>query len=204
MEECDQNNNSVITGNGIFERTGYYSFSQHSTGQRDISEPPQSQFKSVQASSRKMLITSPAPQPQTETKTPTLSKVREKWEKMEKASAPVLTLKDRKTLAETLCSYLNVQNPDLRETPGYDVELSNFDRIREGIDCDQVFANIVLGNGATVKKKDYLRRIGITHVLNSAEYRGVNVGNDYFNQMGDKFQYLGIRIEDTPQTQICK
>ena len=45
---------------------------------------------------------------------------------------PVLTLKDRKTLAETLNSYLNVQNPDLREMPGYDGELSNFDRIREG------------------------------------------------------------------------
>ena len=73
-----------------------------------------------------------------------------------------------------------------------------------GIDCDQVFSNIILGNGATVKKKDYLKRIGITHILNSAEYRGVNVGNDYFNKMGDNFQYFGIRIEDTPQTQICK
>ena len=107
-------------------------------------------------------------------------------------------------MAETLISYLNVDHPDLRPMPGYDVELSNFDRIREGIDCDQVFSNIVLGNGATVKKKDYLKRIGITHILNSAEYRGVNVGNDYFNKMGDKFKYLGIRIEDTPQTQICK
>ena len=115
-----------------------------------------------------------------------------------------MTLKDRKALAETLISYLNVEHPDLRPMPGYDIEMSNFDRIREGIDCDQVFSNIVLGNGATVKKKDYLKRIGITHILNSAEYRGVNVGNDYFNKMGDKFKYLGIRIEDTPQTQICK
>ena len=67
-------------------------------------------------------------------KTSTISKVREKWDNLEKlsASAPVLTLKDRRTLAETLNSYLNVQNPDLREMPGYDVELSNFERIREG------------------------------------------------------------------------
>ena len=78
------------------------------------------------------------------------------------------------------------------------------ERNRDGIDCDEVFPNLVLGNGCTVKKKDYLKRIGITHILNAAEYRGVNVGRDYFNQIGDKFKYLGFRIEDTPQTQICR
>ena len=78
------------------------------------------------------------------------------------------------------------------------------ERNRDGIDCDEVFPNLVLGNGCTVKKKYYLKRIGITHILNAAEYRGVNVGRDYFNQIGDKFKYLGFRIEDTPQTQICR
>ena len=29
-----------------------------------------------------------------------------------------------------------------------------------GVDCDEVFPGIVLGNGATVKKKDYLKKIG--------------------------------------------
>ena len=29
-----------------------------------------------------------------------------------------------------------------------------------GVDCDEVYPGIVLGNGATVKKKEYLKKIG--------------------------------------------
>ena len=64
-----------------------------------------------------------------------------------------------------------------------------------------MFPGIVLGNGATVRKKEYLQSIGVTHILNAAEFRGVNVGEDYF---GSGFQYMGLRVEDTPQTQICR
>ena len=73
--------------------------------------------------------------------------------------------------------------------------------VRHGIDCDEVFPGIVLGNGATVRKKEYLQSIGVSHILNAAEFRGVNVGEDYF---GSGFQYMGLRVEDTPQTQICR
>ena len=73
--------------------------------------------------------------------------------------------------------------------------------VRHGIDCDEVFPGIVLGNGATVRKKEYLKSIGVSHVLNAAEFRGVNVGEDYF---GPGFSYKGLRVEDTPQTQICR
>lgn len=116
----------------------------------------------------------------------------------------LLTLKERQQLAELMSSYLKTEHPELRPTPGFPQDLSSFDRIREGVDCDEVYPNVFLGNGATVKKKDYLKRIGITHILNAAEYRGVNVGKEYFNQVGDNFQYLGFKIEDTPQTQICR
>ena len=51
-----------------------------------------------------------------------------------------------------------------------------------------------------MKKKDYLKRIGISHVLNAAEFRGVNVGEDFFSGL----KYKGLRVEDTPQTQICR
>ena len=64
-----------------------------------------------------------------------------------------------------------------------------------------MFPGIVLGNGATVRKKEYLQSIGVSHILNAAEFRGVNVGEDYF---GSGFQYMGLRVEDTPQTQICR
>lgn len=36
-------------------------------------------------------------------------------------------------------------------------------------------------------------------MLNAAEFRGVNVGTEY---IGGDFHYMGVRIEDTPQTQI--
>ena len=64
-----------------------------------------------------------------------------------------------------------------------------------------MFPGIFLGNGATVKKKEYLKSIGVSHVLNAAEFRGVNVAEDYF---GSTFEYKGLRVEDTPQTQICR
>ena len=70
-----------------------------------------------------------------------------------------------------------------------------------GIDCDEVYPGIVLGNGATVKKKDYLKSIGVSHILNAAEFRGVNVGEDFY---ASSFKYKGLRVEDTPQTQICR
>ena len=40
-----------------------------------------------------------------------------------------------------------------------------------GVDCDEVYPGIVLGNGATVKKLEYLGKIGVSHVVNAAEFR---------------------------------
>ena len=89
----------------------------------------------------------------------------------------------------------------IRPLPGFSAALSQHERVREGVDCDEVFPGIVLGNGATLRKREYLRRIGVTHILNAAEFRGVNLGKDYFD---GEFHYMGVRIEDTPQTQICR
>ena len=114
---------------------------------------------------------------------------------------PSLTLQERKRKAEILNGYLLLSAPDVRPVPGVSAALSQHERVREGIDCDEVFSRIVLGNGATLRKKEYLRRIGVTHILNAAEFRGVNLGKDYFD---GEFHYLGVRIEDTPQTQICR
>ena len=52
-----------------------------------------------------------------------------------------------------------------------------------------------------MKKKEYLTSIGISHILNVAEFRGVNVGEDFYSST---FKYFGLRVEDTPQTQICR
>ena len=112
-----------------------------------------------------------------------------------------MTFKERNARCNFLSQYLEISPPDIRPVSGFETSLSYFQRVQNGVDCDEVYENLILGNAATVKKKDYLRKIGVTHVLNAAEHRGVNVDRSYF---GDEFQYKGLRIEDTPQTQICR
>lgn len=153
---------------------------------RDSSEPPPSATASPCRQRRKMC-----------------SNIRAKVD-LDNCKASVLSLKDRKRVADKLLAYLNLGPPEYRITPGYSEPLTSNERLKEGVDCDEVFPGVVLGNGGTVKKKAFLKKIGITHILNAAEFRGVNVGRDYFNKPGDNFQYMGIRIEDTPQTQICR
>eukprot|EP00092_Neocalanus_flemingeri_P040871 GFUD01044493.1.p1 GENE.GFUD01044493.1~~GFUD01044493.1.p1 ORF type:complete len:524 (+),score=169.43 GFUD01044493.1:52-1572(+) len=114
---------------------------------------------------------------------------------------PIRTSRDRKEAAHEVSKYLNVLTPEEREMPGFEGKLGKWERHRHGVDCDEVFPGIVLGNGATVKKKEYLKSIGISHILNAAEFRGVNVGEDFYTS---SFKYKGLRVEDTPQTQICR
>lgn len=114
---------------------------------------------------------------------------------------PIRTSKARKEAAHEVSKYLNVITPDERVMPGFKGKLAKWDRHKHGIDCDEVYPGIVLGNGATVKKKDYLKSIGVSHILNAAEFRGVNVGEDFY---ASSFKYKGLRVEDTPQTQICR
>ena len=223
LHQKDRNNNLIISTKPSW---GTRSCSGIVTSRRELSEPPLNNritSTNLFPSNRYLSGLNQDPEP-----TKLNSTIRGKYD-LESMKGPTLTLKDRKILAEAMTSYLGTQPPqfryvptypifqfffniaifchfffNFRDTPGYDKAMTIHERIREGIDCDEVFPNLVLGNGCTVKKKDYLKRIGITHILNAAEYRGVNVGRDYFNQIGDKFKYLGFRIEDTPQTQICR
>jgi len=114
---------------------------------------------------------------------------------------PIRTSRERKEAAQEVSKYLNVLTPDERVMPGFKGKLAKWDRHKHGVDCDEVYPGIVLGNGATVKKKDYLKSIGVSHILNAAEFRGVNVGEDFY---ASSFKYKGLRVEDTPQTQICR
>jgi len=116
-------------------------------------------------------------------------------------SPPIRTSKQRKEAAQEVAKYLSVYTPEEREMPGFEGKLAKWDRHRHGVDCDEVYPGIILGNGATVKKKEYLTSIGISHILNAAEFRGVNVGEDFYSST---FKYFGLRVEDTPQTQICR
>ncbi len=131
------------------------------------------------------------------------SQIRQKLQSKIGDSFPgeMLTLKDRNFRCNYLSQYLEISTPDIRPVPGFDHPLSYFQRLQEGVDCDEVYPGVILGNGATLKRKDYLRKIGISHILNAAEHRGVNIDQHFF---GGEFKYFGLRVEDTPQTQICR
>lgn len=50
--------------------------------------------------------------------------------------------------------------------------------------------------------KSRLKRLGITHVLNAAHGTGVYTGPDFYN--GLNIQYLGIEVDDFPDSDISK
>jgi hypothetical protein len=53
------------------------------------------------------------------------------------------------------------------------------------------------------KNKEYLRKIGITHILNTAEGIGfgrVNTSKDYYRDTDIK--YMGVQLQDLPITNI--
>ena len=136
------------------------------------------------------------------------SRLREEYSDLDQA-APPLSLKERQERASELSRYLLVTPEESRPMPGYPTSLTPSERVRAGADCDAVFPGILLGNGATLKRVAYLRGLGVTAVLNAAEFRGVNVGEDYLREAGmgkdgGEFRYMGLRVEDTPQTQICR
>ena len=53
-----------------------------------------------------------------------------------------------------------------------------FQLSQAGVDCDEVFPGILLGNGATLRKKEYLQKLGGCCVLEVCVGAGshINVG----------------------------
>jgi hypothetical protein len=53
------------------------------------------------------------------------------------------------------------------------------------------------------ENKQFLRKIGITHILNTAEGHGlgmVNTGKEYYRDTNIK--YMGVQLQDQPTTNI--
>lgn len=75
------------------------------------------------------------------------------------------------------------------------------ERRKMRIDCDKVYDGIILGNGDTIKNVDYLRGIGVTHVLNTAE-RHVPVNPAKYPLHG--ISYYGFHVDDHPSANISR
>lgn len=67
------------------------------------------------------------------------------------------------------------------------------------VDCDEIYPNLFVGNGSAAKDIDYLKQMGITHVVNMAE-GDVDTDADFYRN--DNIKYLGVSIADSPGTKI--
>jgi len=85
--------------------------------------------------------------------------------------------------------------------PGFKAT-SDFDERRDiRIDCDKVYNGIILANGETIQDMNYLKSIGVTHVLNTAE-RHVTVNPAKFGCYG--IHYYGFHVDDMPSANISR
>ncbi|KAL5280773.1 DUSP3 family protein [Megaselia abdita] len=74
------------------------------------------------------------------------------------------------------------------------------------VDCDEVFYGVYIGDAAAAKNKEYLRAMGITHVLNAAEgtkYGQVDTGHIYYRDM-PKLRYMGFQVIDQITSDISR
>ncbi|TRY68865.1 hypothetical protein TCAL_05071 [Tigriopus californicus] len=74
-----------------------------------------------------------------------------------------------------------------------------------GVDCDEVYPNLFIGDEATARNIKFLQKMKITHVLNTAEgvwtdYSFVDLNAKYFE--GSGITYQGLQIWDSTHVKI--
>ncbi|XP_075556705.1 dual specificity protein phosphatase 3-like isoform X1 [Dermacentor variabilis] len=101
--------------------------------------------------------------------------------------------------------------PELKPLPGvallaksHGIKVPPNDRYSYGVDCDEVYPGIYVGDEGAARNKHYLRGLGVTHVLNTAEgsqFGQVDTSQAFYNSHG--ISYLGLRLVDIPQEDIA-
>uniref|UniRef100_A0A1B6CWU0 Dual specificity protein phosphatase n=1 Tax=Clastoptera arizonana TaxID=38151 RepID=A0A1B6CWU0_9HEMI len=72
-----------------------------------------------------------------------------------------------------------------------------------GIDCDEVYPNIFIGDENAARSKIFLRRNGITHVVNMAQGKLLGmVDTDQEFYKNTNIKYMGVCLMDLPVTNI--
>ncbi|KAK0175157.1 hypothetical protein PV327_008932 [Microctonus hyperodae] len=116
-------------------------------------------------------------------------------------------LVDGETTLNKLSKALIETKADCKPMPGFDMDRdgTNYYRLQQDIDCDEVYPGIIIGDASTAKNKKYLIRIGITHVLNTAEgnrFGYVGTNREFYSDTNIK--YLGLPLADLPSVDISK
>jgi len=106
-----------------------------------------------------------------------------------------------RTRDELIDSIIHTRTKEHRVMPGFR-STSDFDERRHlKVDCDKVYEGIIIGNGETICNLEYLKGVGVTHVLNTAEHHVV-VNPSKYSCYGIK--YYGFHVDDLPGENISR
>ena len=106
-----------------------------------------------------------------------------------------------RTRDDLIDSIVYTRTREHRAMPGFRDASAWEERRKMRIDCDKVYDGIILANGDTIKNVEYLRSIGVTHVLNTAE-RHVPVNPAKYPLHG--ISYYGFHVDDHPSANISR
>lgn len=106
-----------------------------------------------------------------------------------------------RTRDDLIDSIIHTRTKEHRVMPGFLTASSWEERKQINIDCDKVYPGIFIANGETIQNLEYLRSVGVTHVLNTAE-RHVPV-NPAKYPLHD-ISYFGFHVDDHPSSNISR
>ncbi|XP_077287732.1 dual specificity protein phosphatase 3-like isoform X2 [Arctopsyche grandis] len=114
------------------------------------------------------------------------------------------------TTTRHLLHVINSTRSPSHHLPGYrspyTTSSSNPESSFKDIDCDEVYPRLFVGNEEAAKSKKYLKLMGITHVLNTAEgkhFGQVDTDHLYYRDC-PRIKYLGFPLIDHPSTDISR
>jgi len=106
-----------------------------------------------------------------------------------------------RTRDELIDSIVHTRTREHRAMPGFKSATDYDERRSMRVDCDKVHNGIIIGNGDTICNINYLKSIGVTHVLNTAEHH-VEVNPAKYTCYG--IQYYGFHVDDLPEANISR
>ncbi|XP_047494727.1 dual specificity protein phosphatase 3-like [Penaeus chinensis] len=107
------------------------------------------------------------------------------------------------TTARSLLSAIQKITPASKPLPGYENRIVS--RFPMGMCMDECYPGLYIGDLGAAKNKDYLKQVGITHVVNTAQgnkFATVDTDEAYYTDVGIK--YLGMKLLDVPTANIAQ
>uniref|UniRef100_A0A336LBD3 Dual specificity protein phosphatase n=1 Tax=Culicoides sonorensis TaxID=179676 RepID=A0A336LBD3_CULSO len=119
-----------------------------------------------------------------------------------KSESKKMTQSAEQTTGRQLQRILHYSVTPCRPLPGF----RRSDNSQFDVDCDEVYPRLYIGDANSAKNKQYLKMMGITHVLNTAEgtrLGQVDTGHAYYRDM-PTVRYMGFPLVDQPSTDISR